>query len=88
MNVVLWLLAGGAIGWIACANWKLNQHRGLVVSALIGTGGAFFGGHVLAPVLGTGVDADGFAPLALIVASASALFLLTLSDMMYERFDV
>lgn len=88
MNVVLWLLAGGAVGWIAFSGWKLNERRGLIVAAIIGTGGAFFGGHVLAPIFGTIEDAGGFAPFALVVASATALGCVMLGDMMYERFGV
>lgn len=87
MNVVIWMLAGGIIGWIACASLHLNASRGLVISAIIGIAGAFFGGHVLTPVFSSAVaEAGAFSPFALIVAAASALACLSLSDMLYERF--
>ena len=88
MKVVIWLLAGGALGWVACSALHLNVARGLVMSAVIGVLGAYFGGHVLTPVVGGGVDATaGFNALALLVACASALACLKIADMMYERFD-
>ena len=87
MNVVIWIVAGGIVGWIACTALHLNVSRGLVVSAIIGIGGAFFGGHVLAPIFGAAVgEAGAFSPFALLVAAATAVGCLTISDMMYERF--
>lgn len=88
MNVVLWLLAGAAIGWISYSALHLNGGRGLIVSAIIGVGGAFFGGHVLAPMFGSSEAAGAFSLFALVVASATALSCSFLSDMLYERFGL
>jgi uncharacterized membrane protein YeaQ/YmgE (transglycosylase-associated protein family) len=89
MNVVIWMVAGGVVGWVACTMLHLNVGRGLVVSAIIGIAGAFFGGHVLAPIFGAQVgEAGAFSPFALLVAAATAAGCLTVSDMMYERFGV
>jgi uncharacterized membrane protein YeaQ/YmgE (transglycosylase-associated protein family) len=88
MNVVLWLLAGAAIGWFGHSALHLNGARGLIVSAIIGVGGAFFGGHVLAPMFGSSEVAGAFSLLALFVASATALSCAFLSDMLYERFGM
>jgi len=87
MNVVLWLLAGGAVGWVACSALDVNAGRGLVVSAIIGVVGAFFGGHVLAPILNGATLVPGdFSPFALLMAAATAVGAVVVSDMMYERF--
>ena len=89
MNVVIWMVAGGVVGWLACTLLHLNASRGLVVSAIIGILGAFFGGHVLAPIFGAAVGEPGvFSPFALLVAAATAAGCLTVSDMMYERFGL
>jgi uncharacterized membrane protein YeaQ/YmgE (transglycosylase-associated protein family) len=87
MNVVIWMVAGGVVGWLACTLLHLNVSRGLVVSAVIGVASAFFGGHVLAPIFGAAAaEAGTFSPFALLVAAATAIGCLTISDMMYERF--
>jgi uncharacterized membrane protein YeaQ/YmgE (transglycosylase-associated protein family) len=89
MNVVLWLIAGGAVGWVACSTLHVNASRGLVVSAIIGVVGAFFGGHVLAPIFhGATVNPGDFSPFALLMAAASAIACVVVSDMMYEHFGV
>jgi uncharacterized membrane protein YeaQ/YmgE (transglycosylase-associated protein family) len=88
MNILIWLLAGGAVGWIACSVLNLNAARGLMVSAIIGVLAAFVGGYLLAPAFGVGVDeTGGFSAFALLVASASAIAALTIADMLYERFE-
>ena len=87
MNIALWILAGGLVGWLAVAQLHLNASRGLVISAMIGAAGAFFGGQVLAPMIsGAAVSPGGFSALALLIASASAIACLSLTDMVYERF--
>jgi uncharacterized membrane protein YeaQ/YmgE (transglycosylase-associated protein family) len=87
MNVILWILAGAAVGWIACAALHINVARGVVISAIIGVAGAFVGGYVLAPIFGATVGEIGaFSPFALLVAVATAIGFVSLSDMMYERF--
>lgn len=88
MNVVLWLLAGAIVGWIGHSAFHLNGGRGVVVSAVIGVGGAFFGGHILAPLFAPSASAGGFDPLSLLVASVTALCCLSLGDMLYERFGM
>lgn len=88
MNVVLWLLAGAAVGWLGYSAFHLNLARGLVVSAIIGVGGAFFGGHVIAPLVASSDVAGAFNLLSLVVASASAMLCLSASDMFYERFGM
>ena len=86
MKVMIWMLVGGIAGWVACSVLHLNMARGLIVSAMIGVGGALLGGYVLAPMFGgTVAEAGAFSPFALVMAFVSALACLTVTDMMYER---
>lgn len=89
MNVILWMLAGGVVGWVGCSALHVNAARGLVVSAIIGVVGAFFGGQVLAPIFhGTTGNPGDFSSFALLIAFASAVGCASISDMVYERFGV
>jgi uncharacterized membrane protein YeaQ/YmgE (transglycosylase-associated protein family) len=88
MNLLFCLLAGAAIGWIACSVLKLNAARGLVFSAAIGAIGAYFGGRILAPAFVSGADeATSLSLLAFVIASASALAVLKIADVLYRRFE-
>ena len=90
MDVMLWVVAGGALAWIAFSFLDWNPARGLIVSAIIGVGAAFLGGNVLAPALDTSTiatDAGAFSLFALIVAAVTALVFLKVADMLYERYQ-
>ena len=88
MNLLLCLLAGAAIGWIACSVLKLNAARGLFLSAVIGAIGAYFGARILAPVFVSGADeAASLGLRAFLIASASALVAVKIADIVYRRFE-
>jgi uncharacterized membrane protein YeaQ/YmgE (transglycosylase-associated protein family) len=82
VNVASWLAIGCIIGWIAFAIVGTNQRRGLVMAVIIGGLGAYFGGYVLAPMIGAPVGPADFSPFALIVAMASAVGSLTIDSML------
>ena len=89
MNIAMWILAGGVLGWVGIAYLKLNEQRGTVISIIIGMFGAFFGGNVLAPMLGAVTDTpNDFSLFALTIALASATAFLTISDLLSRRFRV
>ena len=87
-NVILWVIAGGAAGWIGYSFMKLNEKRGVMLSIAIGMFGGFLGGKHLAPILdavGT-VNPDDFSPFPLFIALASAAAILIISSMIHKRF--
>ena len=89
MNILLWVLAGGAAGWAGFKFLHANEVRGMMISVIIGMAGGFFGGNVLAPMLGEVVSQPGaFSPFALFMAVASAAACLTIGNMLSHRFDI
>lgn len=89
MNIAILLLAGGIAGWIGFAYFKLNEHRGLPVSAVIGAVGAYVGGMVLGPMLGAAAAAPGgFSPAALFLALAGAAGCLYVGNLVHDRYGV
>jgi uncharacterized membrane protein YeaQ/YmgE (transglycosylase-associated protein family) len=89
MNVVLWILAGGLVGAAAFVVLNLNLRRGVFVSVAIGVIAAVLGGYMLAPLLGPAVAVtDAVSPFALVVAAATALGCLSVSDMTAKRFGL
>jgi uncharacterized membrane protein YeaQ/YmgE (transglycosylase-associated protein family) len=89
MNVVLWILAGGLVGAAAFVALNLNLRRGLFFSVAIGVIAAVLGGYMLAPLFGAAVaETDAISPFALVVAAATALGCLSISDMTAKRFGL
>ena len=88
MNIALWILAGGILGWIGYAFMGYNSERAKVVPILIGAAGGFFGGKVIAPMFTAGAVPVGFSMVALIFAAALAVAFLALGEFVYRRWDV
>src|SRR5687768_15125148 len=86
MNVIMWLTAGGALGWIAYSMLDMNEGRGLIVSTLIGAFAALFGGNVLAPVFAAPLPVGGLSGIALTLACLSAMASIKVADLVHERF--
>ena len=86
MNIAIWVLAGGVLGWIAYTALKINRARGMIVSIIIGAIGGFAGGNVLAPMLGAVVEApNDFNLLSMIIALASAAGCLAIGNLVSNR---
>lgn len=89
MNIAMWVLAGGVLGWAGYAYLKANEERGMIFSIIIGMVGGFFGGNVLAPMLGAATDTPNvFSLFALVVAAASAAACLAIGNLLAKRYGV
>ena len=82
MEMIFCILAGGALGWIACSYLRFNAERGVLVSVLIGAVGGLIGGKALAPMFtaATAAPAVGVSPDALLFAAAAAIVCLFAGD--------
>lgn len=83
MEMIFCLLAGGALGWIACSYLRFNAERGVMVSVLIGAVGGLIGGKGIAPMFTAATAAPaaaGVSPDALLFAAAAAAVCLFAGD--------
>ncbi len=46
MNIFIWIIAGGAIGWASLALLGMNEYRSALVCVAIGAAGGCLGGGV------------------------------------------
>ncbi|MBI4195884.1 MAG: hypothetical protein HY526_12490 [Betaproteobacteria bacterium] len=88
MNLAIWIVAGGIIGWMSFSFLRFNVARGLGVSIIIGVAGGILGGDVLGPLLASAVNPGDFNPILLFMAFATAAGCLIISNMIYHRFGV
>ena len=89
MNIVMWILAGGVLGWAAYTLLGINQKRGSIASILIGALGGVIGGQVLAPMMSSAPIVSGtFNIQALFIAAVSASACLAIGNMIERRFGV
>jgi uncharacterized membrane protein YeaQ/YmgE (transglycosylase-associated protein family) len=84
MNVIIWLSAGAAAGWIASSILDLNAARAVIVSMIVGVVGAVFGGDAVAPPFGGSIGSPGVVtPFGVLVASISAIACLKIMGVLF-----
>ena len=47
MGVIVWLIVGGIVGWLASIVMKTNAQQGIVTNVVVGILGAFLGSQLL-----------------------------------------
>jgi uncharacterized membrane protein YeaQ/YmgE (transglycosylase-associated protein family) len=80
MNIVIWLVLGGVIGWTASVFMGADDRQGMVFSVVGGIVGALLGGRFLSDALGVAtIDQGNFSLGALLVSFLGAVLSLTLA---------
>ncbi len=74
MNIILWVLFGALVGWIASLIMGTNSEQGPMANIIVGIVGAFIGG-VLGRLLG-GSGVSGFNLGSLLLAVLGSVILI------------
>lgn len=78
INFILWLIAGGVLGWVASVVMLNDSPRGTFLNLAVGTGGAALGGWLLSPMVGLAAFSEApFSMGGLLVAMVGAIVLLS-----------
>lgn len=86
MNFIIWIIAGGILGWLASIVMRTNGRQGLILNVIVGIVGAFLAGLVLTPLLGIStINQDNFSLPGLIVSFAGAVILLAIVNLVSRR---
>lgn len=89
MNIAMWMLAGGILGWVGYKFLDINERRGMIVSIIIGAVGGFFGGNMIAPMFTAAVAIPGdFSSSGLIFAAAAAAVFLAVGNLVHNRWGI
>jgi uncharacterized membrane protein YeaQ/YmgE (transglycosylase-associated protein family) len=47
MNLIIWLVVGGVIGWLASLVMKTDAQQGMFLNVVVGIVGALIGGAII-----------------------------------------
>ena len=82
MNLIIWLIVGGLVGWAASLLMRTDAQQGIVLNVVVGIVGAMLGGWFLSPLLGAGTINQGDLSIASLgVSLLGAIILLAIVNL-------
>ncbi len=85
MNLIIYLIAGAVVGYIASRIMHTNSQQGLLLDIVVGVVGAFLAGLIISPLLGIGTINDAITFPTLLVSLLGAVVLLWIYKMVARR---
>jgi uncharacterized membrane protein YeaQ/YmgE (transglycosylase-associated protein family) len=77
MNIIIWLVIGGLVGWVASMLMGTDGRQGIVLNVVVGIVGAFLGGFLFSSLFGTStINQGNFTISGLLVSLLGAVVLL------------
>jgi uncharacterized membrane protein YeaQ/YmgE (transglycosylase-associated protein family) len=82
MNLIIWLVVGGLVGWVASMMMRTDAQQGILLNIVVGIIGALLGGWLLAPLFGTGtINSNDFSVAGLLVSLLGSVILLAIVNL-------
>ncbi|HYF57476.1 MAG TPA: GlsB/YeaQ/YmgE family stress response membrane protein [Burkholderiaceae bacterium] len=82
MNLLIWLVVGGVIGWLASMIMKTDAQQGMLLNIVVGIIGAMLGGWLISPLVGVGtINQNNFSIGSLVVSLVGAVILLAIVNL-------
>ena len=80
MNILIWLIVGGVIGWLASIIMRTQES--ILLNIVVGIVGALIGGWLISPLVGAGTINEGDLSVAgLGVSLIGAIILLAIVNL-------
>jgi uncharacterized membrane protein YeaQ/YmgE (transglycosylase-associated protein family) len=82
MNVIIWLVVGGLIGWAASV--LMRTREGILLNVVVGIVGAALGGWFVSPLVGVSsrtINQSNFSMASLLVSLLGAVVLLAVVNL-------
>jgi uncharacterized membrane protein YeaQ/YmgE (transglycosylase-associated protein family) len=82
MNLIIWLIVGGILGWVASLIMRTDAQQGIFLNVIVGIVGAALGGLVISPLVGVPtINQEAFSIGALVVSLLGAIILLAIVNL-------
>jgi len=77
MNLIIMLIVGGILGWLASIIMKTDAQQGVILNVAVGIVGALLAGFLLSPYFGIPpITSGAFSVSALVLSLGGAVILL------------
>jgi uncharacterized membrane protein YeaQ/YmgE (transglycosylase-associated protein family) len=82
MNIIIWLVVGGLIGWVASLIMRTDAQQGIVLNVVVGIVGALLAGWFLSPLLGIpSINQSNFSLAGMGISLLGAIILLAIVNL-------
>lgn len=78
MGIILWLIVGGIIGWLASMIMRTDAQQGILLNIVVGIVGAFIGGLIFS---GGSINNAGLSLYSFLVSLLGAVILLAIVNL-------
>lgn len=82
INLILWLVVGGVLGWVASMIMRTDAQQGVFLNIVVGIVGAALAGLVISPLLGVPtINQNAFSLGAMLISLVGAIVLLAIVNL-------
>lgn len=81
MGILIWLIVGGVVGWLASIIMRTDAQQGILLNVIVGIVGALLAGFIISPMLGVGTINDGVSVGTFLVSLIGAVILLAIVNL-------
>ncbi len=81
MGIIIWLIVGGVVGWLASIIMRTDASQGIMLNIVVGIVGALLAGFIISPMLGIGTINDGVSVGTFLVSLGGAVILLAIVNL-------
>jgi uncharacterized membrane protein YeaQ/YmgE (transglycosylase-associated protein family) len=85
MNLIIYLIAGAIVGYIASRIMRTNSSQGLLLDIVVGVVGAFIAGYFISPLLGIGTINDAITIPTMLVTLLGSVILLAVYKLLFGK---
>lgn len=81
MGILIWLIVGGVVGWLASIIMRTDGQQGILLNVIVGIVGALLAGFIISPMVGVGTINDGVTIGTFLVSLVGAIILLAIVNL-------
>ena len=83
MHILIWLIVGGVIGWLASLLMRTDGQQGMLLNIVVGIVGALIGGWLISPMVGLPtINQGSFSIGSMLVSLIGAVILLAIVNLL------
>ena len=81
MGIIVWLIVGGIVGWLASLIMRTDGQQGILLNIVVGIVGALLAGFIISPLVGVGTINSGLSIGTFLVSLLGAVVLLAIVNL-------